>query len=314
MTRSSLVGRRSIVRGRRGVARLGAVVVLALGAGGLMASTPEGTIAPARVAARGIDPSTSYPCVSRPSDLRQLAFPIRGRMGEVMVEPGAVVEAGTLIMRMEDAVQRQSVELARVRAEDTGELDAARTQVAFRETELGVTRESHAKGGASDSAMREAVFQLEMAEAQLRTREAGQREDELTLSREMARLEEMELRTPLDGVVLDVLKRPGESVDETKPVAIVVQIDPLWLDVNVPTREALSIEVGRGAEVAWQDLEGSPAMRGRVIFRSPVGDAGARQVQVRIEVANPEGLPSGMHGDVRFLPVGEDVGPRARAD
>ena len=290
-----------------------ALAVWALLTGGLVGAGGIARHADGRVGV-GTEPSGSYPCVSRPSDFRQLAFPTRGRVGELMVEPGAQVEAGTLIMRLEDAVQRQSVELARVRAEDTGELDAARTQVAFRETELGITRESHAKGGASDSSLREAVYQLEIAEAQLRTREAGQREDEVTLSRELARLEEMELRSPLSGTVLDVLRRPGESVDETKAVAIVVRIDPLWLDVNVPTREAMSIDVGREAEVVWQDLDGVEPMRGRVIFRSPVGDAGARQVQVRVEVANPGGLPSGMHGDVRFLPGAGNVGSRARAD
>jgi multidrug efflux pump subunit AcrA (membrane-fusion protein) len=107
--------------------------------------------------------------------------------------------------------------------------------------------------------------------------------------------------------VLEVHKRQGESVDELTTVVTVITVDPLWVEVNVPTREALRLEVGQEATVEWEDADDVAPMTGRVVFRSPAAHAGARQVQVRVEVANPGGLPSGLHGTVRF-------GPSARAE
>jgi multidrug efflux pump subunit AcrA (membrane-fusion protein) len=158
--------------------------------------------------------------------------------------------------------------------------------------------------------MWDAQYRVRVAEIELAAAQTSLEEAALVLEREEARLAEMTLLSPIDGVVVDVHKRGGEAVDEQTTVVTVIQPNPLWIDVSVRTRDALRLRAGQPAEVVWQDVDGVAAMGGRVTYISPAGHAGARQVKVRVEVANEIGLPTGLHATVRFLAPG-GAGPAA---
>lgn len=244
---------------------------------------------------------SSYEAVSRPSDVRELAFGIRGRIAELLVEAGTVVRRGEALIRMDDTVQTRTVALARLQAQNRTQLDAAAVTLAFRRNDLLKVREAFEAGAGTerelwDAEYRVTVAELEAASAQQSLEEAG-----LVLEREEARLAEMTILSPIDGAVVEVHKRGGEAVDEQTTVVTVIQRDPLWLDVNVRTRDALRLRPGQRAEVVWQDVEDAGVWGGVVRFISPAGHAGARQVMVRVEVGNALGLPSGLHATVRFL-------------
>jgi membrane fusion protein (multidrug efflux system) len=256
--------------------------------------------AAALMAAAGPGEPASYPCISRPSDSRELAFALRGRVEEVFVKPGDVVEVGTPMVRLDDTTQRQTVELARMEVEDTTPVRSAQSSLEYALQTLERTRKAFSDQGANEAQLRQAEYEHEVAALKVESSEREARANALALAREETRLEQMTITSPVRGSVLEVHKRRGESVDELTTVVTVITVDPLWVEVNVPTREALALEVGREAIVEWEDADGVEPMTGRVIFRSPAAHAGARQVQVRVEVANPAGLPSGLHGTVRF--------------
>ncbi|MEZ6234125.1 MAG: biotin/lipoyl-binding protein [Phycisphaerales bacterium] len=127
-------------------------VATLLGVGSLSPAQPEGDAAGAGIG--------TYEGVSRPSDMRNLAFGIRGRVAEVMVEPGSQVSAGQAIVRMDDQVQRLTTDLARIRAEDQTQLEAARETASFREFELAQTEQSYNEGGSSERDLRDARHAL----------------------------------------------------------------------------------------------------------------------------------------------------------
>jgi RND family efflux transporter MFP subunit len=247
---------------------------------------------------------TRYSCISRPSDYRDLGFSARGKIAELLVKPGERVEKNQPLVRLDDSAQKPIVEYMRLQSADQSALKLAQTNLAYRERELALIESTIAKDAGNNAQLREATFRrdaarldVESATVQLKLRAAE-------LAREDARLKEMAIVSPLSGVVLDVRKRPGEIVEENTAVVTVLSVDPLWLDVNVPTRDAAGVSVGQPAEVVWEDLEGAKPMTGKVIYKSPAGNAGARQIQVRVEVDNPAQIPSGLHGNVRFLGAG----------
>ncbi len=254
-----------------------------------------------------------YPAVSRPSELRELAVAVRGRVERVSVQPGDAVTPGQEMLALEDAVQRRSIELAELAsADDSAVRNAVLTRDYWAE-EVRLTRESLSQGGASETELRDAMYKLGQAELALIASRRQHEEARVQLERERARLDEMRVVSPIAGRVLEVHKRKGETADEQTKVITVVSVDPLWLEVNVPTRDSLSLRSGGAALVRWQDVgDDVPEMNGKIIFISPAGHAGARQVQVRVEVSNTRSLPSGLHGSVRFLASGEpggSVGP-----
>jgi RND family efflux transporter MFP subunit len=254
----------------------------------------------------------TFEAVSRPSDHRELAFSVRGKVAEQFVKPGDTLHPGSPVMRLDDTVQRLTVDLARMQAEDTSPVRAARSSLEFREEELKLTESASVNSG-NPRDLRQARYERDQAKLKLESTEREESAAQVQLALQRARLDEMTITSPTECVVLEVHKRPGEAVDEQTTVVTVVTIDPLWMDVNIPTRVALGLRMGQEARVSWEDVPGTPDMTGRIIFISPAGHGGARQVQVRLEVPNPLKLPSGVHGLVKFLPL-ESTGRTGMGD
>lgn len=263
-------------------------------------------------------PSEGYPSVSRPSDLRELGFAVRGRIGEQLVKPGDKVKAGDTLMRLDDAVQREVVAMYELEAKDLSKIKQAEVALKFREDDLRITKDSLDRGGAGANDLRESQFRRDSAEIELAQAQQQHAVNQQMLKREQANLAQMSMTAPFEGTILEVKKRPGEIVEENTQVLTLVNIDPLWLDVNIPTRDASKLKVGQSASVRWEDLDQSEALVGKVIFISPYGHGGARQIQVRVEVPNPKAVPSGLHGVVSFGPApaqgGGQTAPKAGSD
>ncbi len=300
-------------RGLAALIGVGVVVGVAGGTGSVWArSQPgigSGSTAGSTASAGGDQPPwhmAEYEAVSRPSDVRELAFGIRGRIAELLVAPGQLVSAGDEIIRMDDQVQRSTVALAELQAGSRTALETAEATVAFYTNDLTNVREALASGASSDRELWEGEYRLRVAELEIATAHRELEEAAIVLQRERDRLAEMTVHSPIDGVVVDVHKRGGEAVDEQATVVTVIQIDPLWIDVNMSTRDALRLRRGQKAQITWQDIDRGQGMSGQVIFISPAGHAGARQIMVRLEVANPEGLPAGLHATVQFMPPQTD--------
>ncbi len=242
----------------------------------------------------------SYPGVSRPADVRELAFGVRGTVANTLVEPGDRVQPGQLLIRMDDSVQAAQVELAEAQAGDDSTMQIAALTVQFRKDELDITLNSRDQGGANDQDVREAQFAFDRAQLDLRAAEADMRSRELTLQRETARLDEMRILAPIAGDVVDAAKQAGETVDELTTVVTLVNIDQLHIDVTVPPALARRMSVGDPATVEWQDIEADLAQDARIIFIPATGDPSVRQIAIRVEVPNPDRLPSGLHARVSF--------------
>lgn len=243
-----------------------------------------------------------FPAISRPSDYRELAVAVRGRVDRVHVAPGDVVSVGDELLTLEDAVQKRTIDLAKLAADDDSNVRNSTLLLNHWTEEVRLTLESKDQGGASENELRDARLKLGQSQIALESAKLQLAQAGVELERELARLDEMRVVSPIAGTVLDVHKRKGETADEQTKVITVISTDPLWLEVNVPTRSAMQLRVGDAATVHWQDLEEGAEMSGRVIFISPAGHAGARQIQVRVEVTNARGLPSGLHGDIWFQP------------
>lgn len=251
-------------------------------------------------AAPGAQPERTYTGVSRPSTTRELAFAVRGKIDKVTVEPGDRVTIGQELMRLDDAVQVATLELATEQLADDTRLELARITVEFNADELALVEKSQSDGGANEQDVRSARFDLARSKVELRAAESEMLQRQLTQKREQARLDEMRIVSPIEGDVVRVDRREGETVDEQTPVITVVQVEPLRIDVSVPVPVSRQLKVGQEASVTWLDVESEAPTTGKVIFISRAGEASVREVLVRVEVPNAEGLPSGMHARIGF--------------
>ena len=89
-----------------------------------------GSTGTAAVRAEGIE------AVTRPSADVLLSFVIPGQVKSVDVKAGDVVEAGQVLVRLDDAAERAQLEQLKAQAEDETRIEAAEAQLAQRNLDL----------------------------------------------------------------------------------------------------------------------------------------------------------------------------------
>jgi multidrug efflux system membrane fusion protein len=188
-----------------------------------------------------------------------------GRVVEVPVAEGSLVEAGTVLVRL-DLRDRES----KVR-----EMAAARAQ---RELEYEAARKLGAKQFQSETRVAEALAQLEAARALLVRAELD--------------LAYTAIAAPFKGVVEQRLVEVGDYVEAGDPVAEVIEQDPFLVVGDAPESMVARFEVG---EPGVAQLADGRTVTGHIRFVATRADEATRTFQVELEVANPDGrLPAGM--------------------
>src|SRR5262249_39243113 len=155
----------------------------------------------------------------------------------------------------------------------------------------------------------EADAEVQIAEQQLK---------EAQLNRELARLDVLHaeevvsqrlLRSPIDGVVVERLLVPGEYRNDQSPVLTLAQVDPLRVEVFVPTAYFGQIRVGSKAEVRPEQPIGGIHIA-TVTVVDHVLDAASGTFGVRLALPNPQlVLPAGLHCKVAFVMHSPDAKP-----
>jgi len=247
-----------------------------------------------------------YPAISTPSKTITLAFVHSGAIDRVPVAESQTVAPGDVIAQLDDQGQRLTVQAQRLSAEDTTVIEAARRRADLARYDLENVIEMSAKDAAARRELPRAQAEAALREIDITAAGREREQAKLMYDREAATLAQMTLRSPIHGIVARVTVEPGETIEALQPVAHIVSIDPLWMDVAVPVGLGLMTEPGSIAVVRWRDVPGGGPAEGRVLWVSAVADASSSSIVVRIEVDNPQRLPAGLHALVQF-PEADDA-------
>jgi cobalt-zinc-cadmium efflux system membrane fusion protein len=200
---------------------------------------------------------------------------IEARALKVLAAEGDVVKAGQPLVEL-----------------DSIEVGKARASVVATEARTRLARETAERKRALVSEQIAAPREVQAAEAELTQAEAELRAAEQTLAA-LGSLRgvggRFSLAAPIAGTVLSRHVLPGRRVDDSAPLFVVADLSLLWLVVHVYERDALTIRPGALAQVSFAALPGQP-FEGRVSRIGSQVDPVARTIDVRVEIANPEGL------------------------
>lgn len=222
----------------------------------------------------------------------EVGTPVAARITRVLVAAGDRVRAGQSLVELE------SVEIGRARASALGaraRVDLARQTLA-RRTALLDQRIVSARE------VEEAQAEVAMAEAELRA--ASSTSSSVGRRGAGARFV---LAAPLDGVVIDRDAVLGRMVDPEHVLFRVGDPAVLWLVAHAFERDAVRVRAGSPAHVSLPALPGV-AIDGTVVWIGGRVDSASRTIDVRIEVANPDGtLRPGMSATAAVsLGAGDD--------
>jgi membrane fusion protein (multidrug efflux system) len=200
-----------------------------------------------------------------------LAFDVAGLVTKVNVKSGEEVKEGQLLVELnaEDIVANQR------------QLEA---NVALLKTTLERARQQLAYKGISQA-------EYDSAAANLKAAQAG-------VAQQQALVGKRQLRAPFSGRAGIVTLTPGTYINSGTTVITVQQLDPVFVDFNVPQRNVGELKVGQKVVLSLDAFAGHP-FEGVITAISPKLDAATRNVQVEASVPNPDqSLKPGMFASV----------------
>lgn len=115
------------------------------------------------------------------------------------------------------------------------------------------------------------------------------------------KFEQSPVESPLSGLIGRVYVDIGENVNPQTPIALVVQMDRVKIDLDIPEKYLPRVSLGQIAQIsvdAWPEEK----FAGEVSRISPVVDLDTRTAPVEITIDNPgHRLKSGMFARVKLI-------------
>lgn len=255
-----------------------------------------------------------------------LSAKVPGRLRDVAVDIGSVVQAGDLLAQVEPRdyelrVQESEAGLAQARAELglplTGDDDqvALETLTSVRQAravldeatgnrerirqllESGISSASESDSVEATFAVARSRYDAALDQARTRLAALGQRRIELEIARKQ--LADTRILAPFDGAVQARIAGVGEYVAAGMPVLRLVETDPLRLRLEVPERDSVLVRLGQRVVAT---AEGETVVHEGTIARlSPAIDESNRMLVVEADVPNEGGLRPGLFARARII-------------
>ncbi len=255
-------------------------------------------------------------CMIQPHQIVQVGTAVPGVIEQLTVERGDFVTRGQVVAQLNAGVERAQLTVARERAAQVGEVQAAVGSRELADRELVRAKDLHGQEFVSGAYLDKARAEAEVASGRTVQAEERRRQASREVELAAAQLAQRTIRSPIDGVVVERYLSPGEYVDQ-KPVVRIASIDPLRVDVLVPAAAFGRVQVGdRGVVVP--ELFNQLKHEATVSVVDRVIDAASNTFRVRLELPNPgRQLPAGLRCKVNLgasLLAGSNSAPAPSAD
>ncbi len=222
-----------------------------------------------------------------------------GTLSRVDVKDGDVVRVGQVIANLDDAVLQASLEVARAGMTAAGEMQSATTQFELKKVELKKLTELFGRNHASQQELDRVRGEVRLSEARIQSVREDLEVRRLEYARIEAQLRQRQIRSTIDGVVVDVRKDHGEFVSPSDPVvARIVQLDPLLVVFSVPNERREDVKRGQSVNMT---IGQHSAAAGIVEYVSPTADASSGTFRVKIRLPNPNRVWHGGEKSVLLL-------------
>lgn len=210
--------------------------------------------------------------IIEPSELVKVSSPVEGILEEVLFDRGESVKKNQIIAFLKSNIEKAAADLALARVE-------------FSKRKVERNEDLYKKQLVSIHDKDEMETELKIAE--------------LELKEALEKVDIKNIRSPVDGVVVERFLSRGEYVGE-EPVMSIAQINPLYIEVVIPEKQYGKIKKGASAAVEIE-YPVSSKVRAKVSVVDPVIDAASGTFGVRLILPNPDNsIPAGIKCKVLF--------------
>ena len=217
---------------------------------------------------------------------------------EIIVEEGAVVREGDVLLRLEVREVQNEYEQASIAVDEANlGLRQGAVQVQLSAADYERSLDLFEQRLISKQEFDQVSLTNRIDELALETAEQRLEAARAQLRAATMQLEYTEIPSPIDGVITERLVEVGDRVNGNEEVFSVEEFPPLWARIFVPERDLPQLKVAQKAQVRVetfpeQDFEAAIKMI------NPTIDATSGTVKVTLEMGPTDRLRPGMFGTV----------------
>jgi membrane fusion protein, multidrug efflux system len=264
----------------------------------LAALVGAGLLAAATAAA-----AAEFDCMIEARQTVEIRSSVEAVIESVKVKRGSLVSKGQVIATLESGPERASFNLAEERARNQGEINLSEARLDLAAKKLKRVEELHRQNFVSANARDEAQGEFRLASEELTRARENQRLAVLEAQRAREVLAMRTIRSPVSGVVVEVMRKPGEfgAISFKDPIMKLAEIDPLHVEAILPSSMYGQVRRGQRAVVVPEAPIGG-RYETTVDIVDPVIDAASGTLGVRLVLTNRRGtIPAGVRCRVQFL-------------
>jgi len=246
--------------------------------------------------------ASEHDCMIEARQSIEIRSPVEAVIESVRVKRGDFITKGQILVTLESGPERAALALAQSRAKMLGEIKAAEARLEIAEKKARRAEELYKQNFISANARDEAEAEFKLATEELRRARDNQRLSELEATRAAEVLALRTIRSPFDGVVIEVLLRPGEfgAITFKDPIMKLAEINPLHVEAVLPVSAYGNVRAGQRALVMPEPPVGG-SYQTTVMVVDRVVDAASGTFGVRLELPNKKHeIPAGVRCRVQF--------------
>jgi RND family efflux transporter MFP subunit len=246
---------------------------------------------------------TGLDCMIEPHSVANVSTREEGVLEKILVRRGDIVKKGQVVARLESRLEKITLELASARANMQGEIESRRATLEYMQRQRDRINDLYENNSISFNEKDKADTDVRIAETELQLVLDNHKIRQLERDRAAQLLELRSIRSPVDGVIVEILLVPGESVeDRAREIMTIAEVDPLNVEVIMPADMFGSVEVGTPAKV-------EPLIPGAALQHSTVAvvdrtiDAASDTFGVQLQLDNADhAIPGGIRCNIDFTP------------
>jgi len=236
---------------------------------------------------------TGYAGLALPNQQVQLTAPLQGIFEKVHVKEGDHVEAGALIAEMKSDQQRLICAAAKLRAASDAGVRHAEAALQEANILLEQSERIYKTRAASEWEVRRQRVLRDQARAELDRARDEREEAQVAYALEQQRLDEHQLRAPFQGIVTQIIRDPGSTVEQSEPLIVVADLSSLKAEIYLPVTVYDQLKPGNTYTLHAGDPV-NRALDATLTFVSPVLDAASQTVRCTFHIDNADAkLPAG---------------------
>lgn len=225
-------------------------------------------------------------CLVKPEIYIELSSPVNTTIKDMLVSIGDSIEKNQPLVVLENSVQIARVELAKRQELSWSEIENSRIQLKYAKRSLQRIERLYKKNSVSLFEKDKAETEVSLAEIELIKAKEKKNLARLSLNQAEAELALRTIKSPIDGIIVDIYAQVGESVTD-RPIMKLAQIDPLRVEIIAPTEYFGLIKKGMSVDI-YPERPTNKVFKATVTVVDQLIDPASGSFTVRMSLPNAD--------------------------